>query len=77
MSKEVNKERVCLKAEVDRVEGNQVVLIIDGCELCIPLKLLPRGVIEGTALVVEIATEELSRKEREKTAKELLNEILK
>jgi len=77
MSKEINKERICLKAEVDRKKDNHAVLIIDGCELCIPLKLLPRGVAESTVLVVEIATEELSRKEKEKTAKELLNEILR
>lgn len=62
---------------LDRLEGDQAVLIgEDKAELILPKKMLPENVKEGSVLSISISTDELETKKREKTAKELLNEIL-
>lgn len=61
----------------DRIEGDRAVLISDDkIELILPKKMLPTDAKEGSVLSISISTDELETKKREKTAKELLNEIL-
>ena len=74
LDKGTTQEKVIL----DRFEGDKVVLLCDNKEeLILPKSILPKEVEEGDALVVTVATDEAETERREKTAKELLNEILK
>lgn len=62
---------------IDRLEGKFAVLRSDdGLTINWPKKQLPKGAREGSALIIRVALEEDDRKQREKTAKEFLNEIL-
>lgn len=66
-----------LKAAVDRLEGNfAVVKTEDGQELLWPIADLPEGVKEGTAVRLNLSTNQTDEEERTKLAKSLLNEIL-
>ena len=63
---------------VDRFEGQMAVLRGDeGLELRYPKKHMPKEAREGSTVVVSVDTLESDRSQREKTAKELLREILK
>ena len=61
---------------IDRIEGDQAVLLDENDEsFDLPAKLLPKEVKDGEIIVITIATEKAETKRREKTAKEILNEI--
>lgn len=62
---------------LDRIEGEKAVLLdSDDDKLELPANLLPKEIKDGEILVLTIATEKAETKRREKTAKEILNEIL-
>ncbi len=62
---------------VDRFEGHMAVLRGEGgLEVVYPKKNLPKEAREGSVVVLTAQTGEENRKMREKTAKELLREIL-
>ena len=66
------------KIELDRIEGDKAVLYFEeGVELVLPAKTLPKGSKEGDTLIMMLATEKAETERKEKTAKEILNEILK
>jgi len=61
---------------IDRFEGEKAYLIGDGANAQLDKKLLPRQAKEGDAIVLTASLDRLERLAREKTAKEILNEIL-
>lgn len=62
---------------LDRIEGDKAVLLDSEDEKVeLPARLLPKEVKDGEVLILTIATEKAETKRREKTAKEILNEIL-
>lgn len=66
-----------IKATIDRLEECFAVLRTeDAQEILWPLKNLPEGVKEGTAVRLILRTSEDDEEERKKLAKTLLNEIL-
>ena len=67
-----------LTATIDRFEGKQAVLRTeDGQDLLWPITNLPEDAHEGTTVRLVLSTGKTDEEEREKTAKALLNEILK
>jgi hypothetical protein len=62
---------------IDRFEGEKAVLFLEEEEIVVPKKILPHESKEGDSIIATFKTEETSRGEREKKAKELLNEILR
>jgi predicted DNA-binding antitoxin AbrB/MazE fold protein len=66
-----------IKATIDRLEECFAVLRTeDAQEILWPLKNLPEGIKEGTAVRLVLSTNENDEEERKKLAKSLLNEIL-
>jgi len=73
----IEKHSSAHKFILDRIESDKAVLIgEDKAELILPKKMLPTDAKEGSVLSLSIFTDESETKKREKTAKELLNEIL-
>ncbi len=71
-------ERNILKGVVDRFEENKAVVKLDnGQQILWPKENLSADIKEGSVVDLVIINEESEQKEREKTAKTLLNEILK
>ncbi|MDO8444019.1 MAG: DUF3006 domain-containing protein [bacterium] len=71
------KDIVIHEFTLDRIEGETAVLLDENDEsFDLPAKLLPKEVKDGEVLVLTVATEKAETKRREKTAKEILNEIL-
>lgn len=67
-----------IKLTIDRFEEDKAVLIADNGEQIIwPKNKLPEGIREGAVLVYDIRTDAEAEEEKRKTAKDLLNEILK
>lgn len=67
-----------IKFIIDRIEGNKAVLISEAEEeLVIEKKWLPKGIKDGNALIVQVSEEKAYTEEKQKKAKDLLNEILK
>lgn len=63
---------------LDRFEEDKAVLIADSGEKIIwPKNKLPEGVREGAVLNFDLKTDAEAEEEKRKTAKDLLNEILK
>lgn len=61
---------------LDRFEDGKAVLIGEHEEVIVPKKIVPKGVGEGDIVHLTLASDEFETKKREKTAKEILNEIL-
>ena len=61
---------------IDRFEAGKVVLIGEHTEVIVPKKLIPKSAKEGDIVHLTISSDEAETRRREKTAKELLNEIL-
>jgi hypothetical protein len=62
---------------VDRIEEQTAVLkLTDGRQLLLSLSDLPAQTKEGDVLTLTIETADEEKQRQEKTAKELLNEIL-
>ncbi len=67
-----------IKAVIDRFEGTWAVLAFDdGQMLNWPIKNLPDGLREGAVLRFTLSLDGDEELERQQTAKDLLNEILK
>lgn len=67
-----------IKAVIDRFEGTWAVLVFDdGQILNWSIKNLPNGLQEGAVLRFTISVDSDEESERQQTAKDLLNEILK
>ncbi|HRY63177.1 MAG TPA: DUF3006 domain-containing protein [Patescibacteria group bacterium] len=63
---------------VDRFEGQRAVLKLeDGQSLGWPIDKLPGGVSEGSEVKIFLTTAKNEEEERERTAKAVLNELLK
>ena len=61
---------------IDRFENGSAVLIGEHAEVVVPKKLIPKSTKEGDIVHLTISSDESETNRREKTAKELLNEIL-
>jgi hypothetical protein len=63
---------------VDRIEGQRAVLKLeDGQSLEWPIDGLPSGVSEGSEVKIFLSTAKSEQEERERTARAVLNELLK
>ena len=68
----------CLKATVDRFEGDFAVLSLeDGQKLNWPKEKLPKDIKEGSVVWLSILEDKEATKNQRELAKEILNEILK
>ena len=61
---------------IDRFENGSAVLIGEHSEIIVPKKLIPKSAKEGDIVHLTISSDEAETRRREKSAKELLNEIL-
>ena len=61
---------------IDRFENGSAVLIGEHTEIVVPKKLIPKSAHEGDIVHLTISSDEAETLKREKSAKELLNEIL-
>ena len=61
---------------LDRFENGSAVLIGEQVEIILPKKLIPKSVKEGDIIHLTVSSDEAETKKRQKSAKELLNEIL-
>ena len=72
------RDRHFLEGVVDRFKERMAVIITkDGQELLWPIKDLPTECEKGTTVRIVLATSKTDQEEREKTAKTVLNQILK
>lgn len=72
------KDRHYLEGLIDRFEDKMAVIITkNGQKLLWPIKDLPAEAQKGTAVRIILTTSKSDQQEREKTAKTILNEILK
>lgn len=79
IEKKVNSDsRPFLEGVVDYFEGDRVVIQTnDGQKILWPREKLPKGIKEGSMVKLHLTTNELETQARERTARDLLNEILK
>jgi hypothetical protein len=63
---------------LDRFEEEKAVLLDEkNQEIVLQKNMLPKGIKDGAVLVITIATDGAETSQREKKAKEILNEIMK
>jgi len=77
MSKKTSKEENETIATFVRTEDSNSVLSLDNREYVFPNKMMPKGIGEGEKLVLSVMLYSRYQEMKEKTAKDLLNEILK
>ena len=66
------------KGVIDRFEGkNAIIKTDDGQKIKWPIQKLPNSIKEGNAIRISLSTSATDEEERKKTAKTLLNELLK
>jgi hypothetical protein len=66
-----------LKATIDRIENGKAVIITDdGQTLLWSIENLPSGIVEGSVVYISLVDSLMEKEEREKLAKDLLNEIV-
>ncbi|OQB06269.1 MAG: hypothetical protein BWY19_00424 [bacterium ADurb.Bin212] len=61
---------------LDRFENGSAVLIGEHFEVIIPKKLVPKSCSEGDILHLTLSSDKAETEQRQKKAKDLLNEIL-
>lgn len=61
---------------LDRFENGTAVLIGEHNEIVVPKKLIPKSCGEGSIVHLTVSSDEAETNRRDKTAKELLNQIL-
>lgn len=61
---------------IDRFENGSAVLIGEHAEIVVPKKLIPKSCSESDIIHLTISSDEAETNRREKSAKELLNQIL-
>lgn len=72
------KDRFYLAGKIDRFEEKMAVIVLAGGQnLLWPIKDLPEDAEAGAEVRLILSTAESDKQEREKTAKAILNEILK
>ena len=77
MKNSIEKSKTESEFSLDRFEGDKAVLLDENDdELILPKKLLPKEIVEGKVLVLTISDKETAELEKEKQAKDILNEIL-
>lgn len=65
------------KIELDRFEEDKAVLFTeDSKEIILPKNLVPQKAEAGDVIFLTLTTDEAETRQREKKAKEILNEIL-
>lgn len=65
-----------IQCTIDRFEGETAVLLTEAKdEILIPKKYLPPHSREGSAVAVKVSSIEDLEKQREQTAKDILNEL--
>ena len=69
-------EKVSIVFSIDRFENGSAVLIGEHNEIVVPKKLIPKTCTEGDIVHLTVSSDEAETDRREKTAKELLNQIL-
>lgn len=75
--KKTEKGITHLDVRLDRIEEDKAVLqVADGSDFIIDRKYIPKEAREGESLVVTFATNQADTDQREKKAREILNEIL-
>jgi hypothetical protein len=75
--KKTEKGITHLDVILDRIEEDKAVLqVAGGSDFIIDRKYLPKEAKEGESLVVTFATNQADTYQREKKAREILNEIL-
>lgn len=70
------KDSISVKMVIDRFDGKNVILKHEEEEFFVAKKLLPKESKLDDSIVVTIATEKNHSEMMEKTAKEIINEIL-
>lgn len=74
----MSEKKQAFSAIIDRLEEDKAVLkFTDGQSLVVPIEVLPEGVGEGSVLHFSFSQDKAGEEERQKLAKEMLNEILK
>lgn len=77
MTEEFSQKRT-MDCVVDRIEGRRAILRLDdGQTLEWPVESLPGEVTEGAVVKIFLTTAKDEEEERERTAKAVLNELLK
>jgi len=75
--KKTEKGITHLDVRLDRIEEDKAVLqVADGSDFIIDRKYIPKEAKEGESLVITFATNRADTEQREKKAREILNEIL-
>ena len=72
----MNSDSTSTIFSIDRFENGSAVLIGEHNEIIVPKKLIPKSCKEGDIVHLTISSDEAETTRCEKTAKELLNEIL-
>ena len=73
-----NSQNRSMLCTVDRIEGYRAILKLeDGQSLDWPIDKLPGEVSEGSEVKIFLTTASSGEEERERTAKAVLNELLK
>ncbi len=77
MKNSIEKSKAEFEFSLDRFEGDKAVLMDENDEeLILPKKLLPKEIVEGKIVILTIYDNEVKQLEKEKQAKDILNEIL-
>ena len=73
-----NEIQTFISGAIDRFEGKTAIIKTeDGQEIIWPIKNLPDETAEGSAVRLLLSTKKTDEEEREKLAKNMLNQILK
>ena len=76
--KEKTKDRYFLNAKIEKFAHKMAVIVTnDGQKLLWPIKELPDDCQAGTLVRIILSTDQSDQAEREKIAKDILNQILK
>jgi hypothetical protein len=71
-------KQVKYQAVIDRIEGSQVVLIVDErVSIDVPKKILPKNFKEGDVLTLTIAKDDMATEERKAGVEDLIEKLKK
>jgi hypothetical protein len=77
MKSSQEEDIITTQVEIDRFEAGKAVVFTERDEeIIVPSKLLPKSTQEGDLLFLSFKTVESETEQRQKKAKEILNEIL-
>ena len=72
-----DKSSTNFEVEIKELKNDSAILIFDDVEISLSLKRLPKNIQTGDKLIVTISEKNCFLKNKEVTAKEILNELLK